>query len=123
MKNREKYAEYIKNFNGGDFCKEFVKPIILKSKNCPSYRCSNCNMIQSLWLDEEYVEPEPQVDWSKVTVDTPIFVRNSEDEKWKSRHFGKYVEGVVYAYDDGRTSHTGSIITAWSYAKLAEVEE
>ena len=32
MKNREKYAEEIKNYNGTNFCKDFIKPIIYKQE-------------------------------------------------------------------------------------------
>jgi len=38
------------------------------------------------------------VDWSKVEVDTPIFVRNSIEEVWKCRYFAMYENGEVYAW-------------------------
>lgn len=38
MKNREKYAEEIRNYRGRDFCGEFIKPTILKVDNCDTYR-------------------------------------------------------------------------------------
>lgn len=64
------------------------------------------------------------VDWSKVEVDTPIFVRNSNEEVWKCRYFAMYEDGEVYAWQLGRTSWSNVIKNspiAWKYAKLAEV--
>ena len=64
------------------------------------------------------------VDWSKVEVDTPIFVRNSNEEVWKCRYFAMYLDGKVYAWQLGRTSWSNVIKNspiAWKYAKLAEV--
>ena len=64
------------------------------------------------------------VDWSKVEVDTPIFVRNSIEEAWKCRYFAMYEDGEVYAWQLGRTSWSNVIKNlpiAWKYAKLAEV--
>ena len=64
------------------------------------------------------------VDWSKVEVDTPIFVRMSDEEVWKCRYFAMYEDGEVYAWQLGRTSWSNVIKIspiAWKYAKLAEV--
>lgn len=64
------------------------------------------------------------VDWSKVEVDTPIFVRMSDEEAWKCRYFAMYEDGEVYAWQLGRTSWSNVIKNspiAWKYAKLAEV--
>ena len=79
-------------------------------------------MLQLLWLMEEYEEPE--VDWSKVEVDTPILVRDFEGSVWFRRHFAKYENGTVYAWDGGDTSWSGGdVMNMWKYAKLAESEE
>ena len=67
---------------------------------------------------------EPKVDWSKVEVDTPILVRDFEGSDWFRRHFAKYENGTVYAWDGGDTSWSGGdVMTMWKYAKLAENEE
>lgn len=76
------------------------------------------------WLFTEYKEPE--VDWSKVKVDTPILVRDYESGKWIKRYFAKFVDGKVYAWGDGATSWTADgecDVTSWNHAKLAESEE
>ncbi len=76
------------------------------------------------WLFLEYEEPE--VDWSKVKVDTPILVRDYESEEWVRRYFAKFVDGKVYAWMGGATSWTADSeyrMNFWNYAKLAESEE
>ena len=124
MKNYEKYAEKIREYKGQNFCKDFVKPNILKSEVCGDLACGACYMLQTIWLLEDYEEHE--TDWSKVEVDTPILVRNSEyaTTSWLRRHFAKYENGLVYAWKDSRTSWTANnMTTAWQCAKLAESEE
>lgn len=121
MKNYEKYAKKIKEYKGSDFCKDFILPIILKKECCDiGASCVNCRMLQTIWLLEDYEEPE--VDWSKVEVDTPILVRYSENLCWIKRHFAKYKNGKVYAWVDGGTSWTTVDYNNWKYAKLAETE-
>lgn len=68
--------------------------------------------------------PEPEVDWSRVPVDTPIFVRAfDEDYKWERRHFAKYENGKIYAWDNGTTSFTARGTTCdWEYAMLVEAQ-
>ena len=124
MKNYEKYAEEIKNYEGDSFCDDFVIPKILKNcdSNCNHISCEYCNLLQMIWLLKEYEEPE--VDWNKVSVDTPILVRDSEaeDAAWQRRYFAKYEHGKVYAWTYGYTSWStpeGKML-AWEYAKLAE---
>ena len=119
MKNYEKYADEIKEYNGYNFCTDFVVPYVLKSDDCFN-NCSRCGMIQMIWLLEDYKEPE--VDWSKVEVDTPILVRQGKNGEWLERHFAKYENGDVYAWVDGQTSWTGADEIKWKYAKLAEVD-
>ena len=127
MKNYEKYADEIKKYKvsrGGYFCSEFIMPRILKKDSCAGINCEHCHILQMIWLLEEYEEPEePEVDWSKVEVDTPILVRKSEDEVWRKRYFAKYKNGTTYAWNGGGTSWSVNIMTDWKYAKLAEDEE
>lgn len=122
MTNREKYAEEIKNFKG-HFCNGFVSQIILKTIKCTDIDCSYCRMLQMLWLDEEYVETEQKVDWSKVEIDTPILVRDRTNEKWNKRYFASYEDGRIYTWFEGRTSWSAvgkNDTTCWRPAKLAE---
>lgn len=125
MKNYERYMDEIKNFDiNKSFCDEFVLPYILNISDCSKVHCGACRLRQTVWLFEEYEEPE--VDWSKVEVDTPILVRATKDTEWIRRHFAKYENGDIYAWRDAHTSWTASYdsdMTWWRYAKLAESEE
>ena len=127
MKNYEKYADEIREYNSSGFCKNFIKPYILKTDSCGDMDCDACHMLQMIWLLEEYEKPEEpkehEVDWSKVAVDTPILVMDREDGVWIRRHFAKYEGGVVYTWNRGKTSWTEHDVITWNYAKLAESEE
>ena len=68
-------------------------------------------------------EKKPEVDWTKVKVDTPILVRDSEDGKWLERYFAKFEDGKVYAWLGENTSYDTCNAAKWKYAKLAESEE
>lgn len=119
MKNYEKYADEIREYKGDDFCVNFVKPHILKSNDCIDMDCEACSMYQTIWLMEEY--EEPQVDWSEVEVDTPILVTNFEGGEWRRRYFAKFEDGKVYAWIDGGTSWSSdNKAHKWNYAKLEE---
>lgn len=124
MKNYEKYADEIRGYKGISLCRNFIKPYILKSDSCDDIDCGKCHMLQTIWLLEDYEEPEPpKVDWSKIKVDTPILVRQGEKGQWLERHFAKYENGRVYAWIDGQTSWTGTGKTKWKYAKPVEESE
>ena len=120
MKNYEKYADEIREYKGETFCKDFIMPNILKIDSCGDMACDACHMLQMIWLMEEYEEPE--VDWSKIKVDTPLLVRNYINGEWSKRYFAKYEDGKVHAWLNGRTSWNETSIYAWNYAKLAESE-
>ena len=129
MLNREKYAKEIIELatNTALFGLKNGKPAI-----CKEIKCEECDFYESdsckgsmynfrEWLNSEYVEPP--VDWNKVAVDTPILVRDSEEEAWRKRYFAKYYNGIVYAWGGGTTSWSAERSTCWKMAKLAESEE
>lgn len=131
MTNYERYRDeivkfkYISNIGESEFCNNFVEPNILKptGKGCLDIDCVYCRMLMSVWLLDQYKEPEePKADWSNVAVDTPILVRSNMNNKWIRRYFAKYENGKVYAWADGATSWSGDYTICWGYAKLAEVE-
>ena len=73
---------------------------------------------------------EEFIDWSKVPVDTKILVADYDSEgeaiEWKKRHFAKYENGIVYAWNDGKTSFTAKLDGScmnWDCAKLYEEGE
>ena len=62
--------------------------------------------------------------WSKVAVDTPILVKQYEQDKWEKRHFAYFKDERVYAWLCGATSWSADYegdTTDWNLAKLAEV--
>jgi hypothetical protein len=128
MTNREKFAEQILDIacSGSKIAvnKATSEPIAcykLACGNCLfSFSDANCIDARKKWANSEYVKPP--VDWSKVAVDTPILVRNSEEEVWEKRHFAKYENGIVYAWGAGGTSWStvSSNMTDWKMAKLTE---
>ena len=126
MTNKEKYADKIIDIAvSSKLALKDGKPIPCVSMRCPE--CGffspnhSCRYNVREWLYSEYVAPP--VDWSKVAVDTPILVRDSEKNVWKKRHFAKYENGMVCAWGGGTTSWSAERITCWKMAKLAESEE
>lgn len=63
---------------------------------------------------------ETETDWTKVEKDTLIEVRDSETDDWVKRYFSHSNDGRVFAYLDGRTSKTETIVSPWDYARLVE---
>lgn len=101
------------------------KPHACGTINCEdcigSGKGKSCYVIISEWADAEYIEPE--VDWSKVPVDTPILVKQLRHNNWSRRYFSHYENGRVYTFADGLTSWTShDDWKDWNYAKLAEVD-
>lgn len=131
MKNREKFAKQIidialqgdkiaVNFTSGNpcACRE------IKCSECLFNKSSkDCGVLLREWTEKEY--EEPPVDWSKVAVDTPILVRDSEKGVWEKKHFAKYENGKVYTWRSGRTSWSSCTcaMISWEMAKLAEEVE
>lgn len=130
MTNYEHYKEKINIFldNGDD--------VAVKDNNlttCSSISCSdcqfdtdNCQKDTYKWLSEEYTEPEEEIDWSKVPVDTPIMVRNSKEWRWIPRYFAKYEDGHTFTFMNGADSWSyddDNNVAHWKYAKLAKPED
>ena len=76
----------------------------------------------------EHVQKEATIDWSKVPIDTPIYI-SPDGEHWWKNHFAKYENGKVYFWRDGCTSYTAedhndnryfSQAVECNYAKLNE---
>ena len=125
MTNREKHLDEILavqhwgNFNGE----------IRRCGNCPecdfndgsnTFPCKNARLV---WLQAE-ADEEPEVDWNKVPVDTPIYVRDFKCGGWWPRHFAKFEDGEVFTWDYGKTSwSTNGDTTCWNHAKLAKEDK
>lgn len=138
MKNREKYSDKIIKIvlNGEtcDFMKNVVIPLYIDGREssenfCSTNSCEGCSKLFAFWLDEEYEEPpKPEVDWSKVPVDTLVRV-------WDTRAYEcvlRYFKGIddsnptrkYVAWANGATSVTAyGQVTHWKHCELAEDEE
>lgn len=130
MTNYEKYKDEIIKISkdSANDCLDFVIPNVLEpmTLDCDDITCDTCNRLFSAWLLNEYKEPEkPEVDWSKISVDTKIYVKDNIHNNWIKRYFARYEEGKIYAWDCGHTSWIAgdeNCATSWKYAKLAEDE-
>lgn len=104
-----------------------------KATECNNLACSKCLFSNTnyaccrsviKWLLAEYKEPE--IDWSKIPVDTPVLV-SSNKKNWHNRYFaGVDDEGRLFIFPNGRTSWSNKgcsrTIMPYKYIKLAEVE-
>ena len=61
-----------------------------------------------------------EVDWNEVEKDTLIEVKDFETDDWIKRYFSHSNDGRVFAYLDGRTSKTETIVSSWDCARLVE---
>lgn len=136
MTNKEKYYDELMDYalSGADAA---LDKDTGKLMSCAKMACRECKFNREgmacseeklKWLNEEYIEPEPETDWSKVEVDTLILVKNKKDEPWRVRYFAKYDNGKVLCWNYGRTSYTVhdlkfSLLTYWEHAKLPTPEE
>lgn len=94
-------------------------PLRYTNFNCT---CGELELLNTEKALEIVMEYEPKVDWSKVSVDTKILVRNNKTTAWICRYFAEYDERRgVKAYVGGRTSFTAVSeydVFYWKYAKL-----
>lgn len=103
-----------------------------KVKTCSKWNCVNCLFYESNdcikaredWLDQSVFDPEKDIDWSKVPVDTPVLVWSSENCQYK-RYFSGIKNGFFSTYTDGRTSWSSTTgnICSWSHCKLYRPED
>lgn len=125
MKNKEKYFDKIIDSIFDGECDEFIEPYVLipNGVKCSEVDCDTCRRMAKEFFEKEY--EEPKICWEKVEVDTPILVRGNETSAWIKRHFAKYENGMVFAWDLGKTSYTAGKYgcSRWNYAKLYEGEE
>lgn len=127
LKNRERFKEQLATACKQDAFSVFFDQYIRPYYQCRSWAERGVNddhklvILTTLWLDEEYQEPE--VDWSKVENNDPILVRDGDDEEWNRAHFACYKDGKVHAWSGGKTSWTASTYIYWMQAKLAELQE
>lgn len=111
--------------------KERLEPMVCSKNVCndclncgENGRCKKDKSTILTWMNEEYVDPAERVDWSKVAIDTPVLVRNSEMDAWKRRYFAGYNDNEVYVFSNGKTSYTytdDEKPVIYRHTKLAEI--
>lgn len=127
MRNKEKFHDQIFAIACSGSAVAVLKgePKACRGINCKEcdFHLRGCVKLVKEWCDAECAE-QP-VDWSKVAIDTKIFVSIFNDEQWRPRHFaGRTKDGEVGAWRDGKTSFSDDEkeICYWPFAKLAEDE-
>lgn len=90
---------------------------------CGAELVRRCNSFMTTLAGVQF-ELIPDVDWTQVEVDTPIWVRSSDKDVWVRRHFAKFNQETkkVSAWNNGYTSHTGGYegSTPWTQAALTD---
>ena len=127
MLNKEKYAKEILDIacNGdsvgmrnGILCS---CDTINNCKHCDFYNEGIlCEEVIKEWANSECKERE--IDWSKVPVDTLIYVWDNNDNRTYKRHFAGYnkVNNMIITFDDKGTSWSSATTTKWDNAKIKE---
>ena len=125
MLNKEKYAKEILDI----VCQDGVNPAVIDNipVNCLGTECHRCQFYDTYcvgafvkWANSEYKEPE--IDWDKVPVDTPVYVWENGDSDIYKRYFAGYDKkyNMIIAFDNGGTSWNSITTTKWNNAKIKE---
>lgn len=123
---KEYMKKKLKMFN--DLGRTQENCIGVRCSECPlnekynGYNCSSLEMLYPGKAIELVMNYEPKVDWTKVPVDTKVLVKDYKSDDWLKRHFAKYEDNKIYAYDDGKSSFTTDVIVSWRYGKLYKDE-
>lgn len=116
----ERYFAVNKNTNEINTCGK------IDCDECLFNKCGKafCYYVKKKWLDQPVFDPEKDIDWSKVPVDTPVLVWNFEDHLYK-RYFSGIKNECFGAYRGGCTSwsETNSEIYYWCHCNLYRPED
>lgn len=80
------------------------------------------------WIDQPVFDPEKDIDWERVPIDTPVLVWNRDTETECRRHFCeiKCAEPYIFrTFDIGKTSWTAYECdrSDWEHCKLYRPED
>lgn len=126
MTNREKYLdEILAAMPWGKFSGEIDCCQNRECDDCDfETRQRSCRKETMDWLRAEAGEEPEVVDWSKVPMDTPVWVRDRESDPWRPRYFAGVIGGSVHTWNGGTTSWSSDGgTTGWTQAKLAEEDK
>ena len=118
MTNFEKYFDDLTASNFGLSDGKIVSCTELSCDKCSFYgvRCATARME---WLKAEYKEPSKITISDNTPIDEKILVSDN-GEDWFKRHYAGCVDGVYYAWNEGRTSWSSSNTShkiTWEYMK------
>lgn len=129
MLNKEKFAKEIVEIaiNGiaNDIAVVDGKPCM-----CKNTRCKDCDFNDSNYCSKEFKEwanseyKEPEIDWERVPVDTPVLVWDRDGSNKLKRHYAGLRNGCFVTFDNGETSWSFSgEISSWLNCELARKED
>lgn len=129
MLNKEKFAKEIAEIaiNGiaNDIAVVDGKPCMCRNTRCKDcyFNDSNyCSKEFKEWANSEYKEPE--IDWERVPVDTPVLVWDRDGSNKLKRHYAGLRNGCFVTFDNGETSWSFSgEISSWLNCELARKED
>ena len=124
-KVKEIFQEYFAVDKNTNEVKSCAKTLCAK---CLFYGSGNCEKAKSEWVDRPVLDPEKDIDWERVPIDTPVIVWNSDfgfDHVTRKRHFSGIKGGCFGAYDSGCTSWSSidGRIFYWDHCKLYRPED
>lgn len=126
MTNREKYLDEILAASPWGLFGDSLRPCGLRGCNdctLDDSTGSDCTVARLKWLRAK-ADAEPKVDWSKVPVDTPVWVRDRESDPWRPRYFAGVIGGLVHTWNGGSTSWSSDDGTSdWAQAKLVKEDK
>lgn len=137
MKNKEKYLNTVLNIMTKSGVPSAVDILSGKVVPCEDNSCMDCLFCQDkkyaskscangrvAWLNEE---EDRLAQFRSLNVDTPIFVRDSEEDPWKPRYFSKVKDNRIYVFGQGTTSFTAedcfdetNLTVPYKFEKLME---
>lgn len=140
MKNKEKYWDVILNImmkSGVPFAVDGSSGKVIPCEgiactdciffNNKKYKHKSCAISRVMWLNDE---EDRLAEFRNLPVDTPILVRDSEEDDWKPRHFSRVENDLVYVFGDGTTSFTAKscfdgfrLEVPYNFAKLMEEKD
>lgn len=91
--------------------------------DCLFHEFDNCKKAKDEWLDQPVLDPETDIDWERVPIDTPVIVWNS-DLNQNNRYFAGIDGEYFSAYSNGGTSWSSKGNTYyWNHCKLYRPED
>lgn len=75
--------------------------------------------IVQTWSDNN----QPEIDWTKVPMGTPVLVKDKSDIEWRKRYFVIYLPNAnekFCTFNSGDTRENAEGVSCWSECKLAD---